>query len=97
MSHQRLRQAKQIPLHHNQQGKNSLSGGPKLSLSFSPLGRPRRFLAAGLPVSQGRGRGDGSGGWDEVCQLAPSLVALPGLFAELCVIKTQVFGHCNGG
>jgi len=52
----RLRQGERIRLLHNRQGRTGLSGGPTLPLCFSSLGQPRRFLAAGLPVSLGRGR-----------------------------------------
>ena len=54
---------------------------------FSP-GPTAEILAAGLPVSRGHRRGGGSRGRDEVCQLAPSFVALSGLFAKICVIKS---------
>ena len=63
---------------------------------FSP-GPTTEILVAGLPISRGHSRGGGSGGQDEICQLAPSLVALPGLLAKLYVIIAQVFGYCNGG
>ena len=90
-----LTQGERIHLLHNQQGRSGLSGGPTLSLCFSPMGRPRRVLAAGLPVSRARGRSrrSGSGRQDEMGHLAPSLVALSGLLTELGMVEAQFLGR----
>ena len=91
----RRRQGGRIHLLHNRPGKNSLSGGPTLSLCFSPMGRPRGL--PGRSPGRGRSRQGGSRRQDEMSHLAPPLVALSGLLTELGVVEAQLFGRRVGG